>query len=186
VRDQALRRVGELPRKQVIGALYGLFAQKNWKIRWVAAELVLKTSESQHLAEFMNKLGSVHNMAITEPIRYGKLIAGVPGTPPARDVIKGYLTGQHPAPVRLTALGYYLDQGTRDQLKLVEPFHADSTPVPECVKDAEGCEWQCEIAAGGEQLVKPVKTIGDFVEYCVKPAMQARTTVESTAQTAKN
>lgn len=186
VRDQALRRVGELPRKQVIGALYGLFTQKNWKIRWVAAELVLRTSESQHLAEFMNKLGSVRNMAITEPIRYGKLIAGVPGTPPARDVIKGYLTGQHSAPVRLTALGYYLDQGTRAQLKLVEPFQADSTPVPECVKDAEGCEWQCEIASGGEQLVKPVKTIGDFVEYCVKPAMQARATVESAAQTAKN
>jgi hypothetical protein len=186
VRDQALRRVGELPRKQVIGALYGLFAQKNWKIRWVAAELVLKTSESQHLAEFMSKLGSVRNMAITEPIRYGKLIAGVQGTPPARDVIKGYLSAQSPAPVRLTALGYYLDQGTRDQLQLVEPFQTDTTRVPECVKDAEGCEWQCEIAAGGEQLVKPVKTIGDFVEYCVKPAMMARTTAEAAAQTAKN
>jgi hypothetical protein len=186
VRDQALRRVGELPRKQVIGSLYGLFAQKNWKIRWVAAELVLKTSESQHLPEFMSKLGGVHNMAITEPLRYGKLIAGVQGTPPARDVIKAYLAPQYPAPVRLTALGFYLDQGTREQLPLVEPFASDSTHVPECVKDAEGCEWQCEIAAGGEQLVKPVKTIGDFVEYCVKPAMQARTTSESAAQTAKN
>jgi len=186
VRDQALRRVGELPRKQVIGALYGLFAQRNWKIRWVAAELVLKTSESQHLAEFMTKLGSVRNMAITEPIRYGKLIANVQGMPPARDVIKGYLAAQYSAPVRLTALGYYLDQGTRDQLNLVEPFHADATRVPECVKDAEGCEWQCEIAAAGEQVVKPVKTIGDFVEFCVKPAMQARATVEAATQEAKN
>jgi hypothetical protein len=88
--------------------------------------------------------------------------------------------------VRLTALGYYLDQGTRDQLNLVEPFHADATRVPECVKDAEGCEWQCEIAAAGEQVVKPVKTIGDFVEFCVKPAMQARATVEAATQEAKN
>ena len=186
VRDQALRRVGELPRKQVIAALYGLFAQRNWKIRWVAAELVLKTSESQHLAEFMTKLGSVRNMAITEPIRYGKLIANVPGVPPARDVIKGYLATQYPAPVRLTALGYYLDQGTRDQLSLIEPFHADATHVPECVKGADGCEWQCEIAAGGEQVVKPVQTIGDFVEFCVKPAMQARASAEASTQEAKN
>jgi len=34
VRDQAFRRVGELPRKQVIDALYALFSQKNWKVRW--------------------------------------------------------------------------------------------------------------------------------------------------------
>jgi hypothetical protein len=186
VRDQALRRVGELPRKQVIGALYGLFAQRNWKIRWVAAELVLKTSESQHIAEFMSKLGAARNMAITEPIRYGKLIAGVPGTPPARDVIKGYLAASQPAPVRLTALGYYLDQGTRADLPLVTPFEADATRVPECMKDAEGCEWQCEIATAGEQEVKPVKTIGDFVQFCVKPAMQARATAEVVQQQAKN
>ena len=186
VRDQALRRVGELPRKQVIDALYGLFGNKNWKIRWVAAELVLRTSESQHVAEFMSKLGSVRNMAITEPLRYGKLIAGVPGTPPARDVIKPYTAAQHPAPVRLTALGYYLDQGTRAELPLVEPFANDTTRVPECLKDAEGCEWQCEITAAGEQVVKPVKTIGDFVQYCVKPAMQARATAEAVQQKAQN
>jgi hypothetical protein len=88
--------------------------------------------------------------------------------------------------LRLTALGYYLDQGTRDQLSLVEPFAADSMRVPECVKDAEGCEWQCEIASGEEQLVKPVRTIGDFVQYCVKPAMQQRGKSDSDAKTAKN
>ena len=186
VRDQALRRAGELPRKQVIGPLYGLFAQKNWKIRWVAAELVLRTSESQHLPEFMSKLGSAKNMAITEPLRYGKLIASVPGKPPVAEVMKGYLAAQYPAPVRLTALGYYLDQGTRDQLNIVEPLASDATRVPECVKDAEGCEWQCEIAASGEQVVKPVKTVGEFVEYCVKPAMQARATAEAVTREAKN
>jgi hypothetical protein len=186
VRDQALRRVGELPRKQIIGALYSLFGQRNWKIRWVAAELVLKTSEAQHLAEFMSKLGSVRNMAITEPIRYGKLIANLPGTPAASELVKAYAAPQYSAPVRLTALGYYLDQGTRGQLSLVEPFAADSTRVPECAKDADGCEWQCEIASGEEQVVKPVRTIGDFVQYCVKPAMQQRTFGDSDTKTAKN
>ena len=186
VRDQALRRVGELPRKQIVNALYALFGQKNWKIRWVAAELVLKTSEAQHLPEFMSKLGSVRNMAITEPIRYGKLIANLPGTPGASELVKPYVASQYSAPVRLTALGYYLDQGTREQLSLVEPFAADSMRVPECAKNAEGCEWQCEIAAGEEQLVKPVRTIGDFVQYCVKPAMQQRAKGDSDAKTAKN
>jgi len=186
VRDQALRRVGELPRKQIVGALYALFGQKNWKIRWVAAELVLKTSEAQHLPEFMTKLGTVRNMAITEPIRYGKLIANLPGTPGASELVKPYAASQYSAPVRLTALGYYLDQGTRDQLSLVEPFAADSMRVPECVKDAEGCEWQCEIASGEEQVVKPVRTIGDFVQYCVKPAMQQRGKGDADSKTAKN
>lgn len=174
VRDQALRRVGELPRKQVIDSLYALFSHKNWKVRWVAAELVLKTSEVQHLAEFMGKLGSVRNMAITEPIRYGKLIAALPGAPPVAQVIAGYTAPQHPTPVRLTALGYYLDQGTKDQLPLVHPFAQDTGKVPECIKDSEGCEWRCEIAAENEQVVKPVQTVGDFVQYCVEPAMAKR------------
>jgi hypothetical protein len=187
VRDQALRRVGELPRKQVISALYDLFAHKNWKVRWVAAELVLKTSEVQHLPEFMSKLGGVREMAITEPLRYGTLIAAIPGTPPVSEVIGPYATAQYPTPVRLTALGYYLDQGTKDQLSLVDPYATDSARVPECAKDAEGCEWRCEIVTAGEQVVKPVQTVGDFVEYCVKPAMSQRSTLAGSAdETAKN
>jgi hypothetical protein len=174
VRDQALRRVGELPRKQVIDSLYALFSHKNWKVRWVAAELVLKTSEVQHLEEFMSKLGSVRNMAITEPIRYGKLIAALPGTPAVAQVIAPYATSKNPAPVRLTALGYYLDQGTKEQLPAVMAYAKDDARVPECAKDSDGCEWRCEIEAGGEQVVKPVQTIGDFVEYCVEPAMSKR------------
>ena len=174
VRDQALRRVGELPRKQVIDSLYALFGHKNWKVRWVAAELVLKTSEVQHLPEFMSKLGSIKNMAITEPIRYGKLIAALPGTPPVAKAIGAYATPQNPTPVRLTALAYYLEQGTKDQLPSIAGYAKDSARVPECAKDSEGCEWRCEIAAGGEQVVKPVQTIGDFVEYCVVPAISQR------------
>lgn len=177
VRDQALRRVGELPRKQIVDALYALFAHKNWKVRWVAAELVLKTSETQHLPEFMSKLGTVRNMAITEPMRYGKLIGALPGVPPARDAIAAYMAPHYPVPVRLSALGYYFENGVRDQLPLVEPHAKDTTRAPECVKDAEGCEWECEISAGGEQVVKPVQTVGDFVEYCVKPAMQQRSSL---------
>jgi hypothetical protein len=174
VRDQALRRVGELPRQQIIGPLYALFANKNWKVRWVAAGIVLQHSEVQHLAEFMSKLGNIKSMGFAEPTSYGKLIASLPGTPPPSTVIGAYAATTQPVPVRLTALAFYLDQGTREQLALIEPYHADPTRVPECAKNIDGCEWSCEITVNGEQVVKPVQTVGDFVEYCVKPAMQQR------------
>jgi hypothetical protein len=187
VRDQALRRVGELPRKQVIEPLYALFSSKNWKVRWVAAELVLKMSEASQLNEFMAQLGTVREMAITEPIRYGKLIAGLPGAPLVRDAIGAYAAAGQPAPVRLTALGYYLDQGTRDHLAALERMAMDTTRVPECAQNAEGCEWRCEIASDGQQVVKPVQTVGEFVQYCVKPAILARATVDTlSVTTAKN
>jgi hypothetical protein len=174
VRDQALRRVGELPRALVIDRLYALFGNPNWKVRWVAAELVLKLSQAPHLAEFMSKLAGVRNLAITEPMRYGELLAQLPGSPPVRESIAAFATAQQPIPVRLTALGYYLDQGTRDQLRLVESYATDRSRIPACAKGAEGCAWECEVAEAGQQVVKPVQTLGDFVEYCVKPAMQRR------------
>jgi hypothetical protein len=187
VRDQALRRVGELPRKQVIGPLYGLFSSRNWKVRWVAAELILKMSEASQLAEFMSKLGAARDMAITEPIRYGKLIAGLPGTPPVRDLIAPYAATGQPTPVRLTALGYYLEQGTEGQLATLEPMLTDATRVPECAKNAEGCEWRCEIVSDGQHVVKPVQSLGEFVQYCVKPAILARAAADAAAaKTAKN
>ena len=49
VRDLALRRIGEMPQKNVIARLFGLFDHPNWKVRWVAAELALK-NERQHSA----------------------------------------------------------------------------------------------------------------------------------------
>ncbi len=187
VRDQALRRVGELPRKQVVDALYAMFSHKNWKVRWVAAELVLKMSETAHLAEFMSKLGSVRQMAITEPIRYGKLIAALPGTPPARELVGAYAAVGQPVPVRLTALGYYLEHGTQADLAALERQASDTARVPECAKNAEGCEWRCEIASGGQQVVKPVQTLADFMLYCVKPAIMERAAADAAAQkTAKN
>jgi hypothetical protein len=187
VRDQAFRRIGELPRKLVIDSLYALFPQKNWKVRWVAAELVLKMSEAAHLAEFMGKLGNVREMAITEPIRYGKLIAGLPGAPAVREAIAPFTAASQPAAVRVTALGYYLDQGTGAQLASLEPLTLDKTRVPECAKGADGCEWRCEIASEGQQLVKTVQTLGDFVQYCVKPAIIDRDKAHAAAaKTAKN
>jgi hypothetical protein len=187
VREMALRRVGELPRKQVVDALYALFANKNWKVRWVAAELVLKMSEVPQLDEFMGKLGALREMAITEPIRYGKLIAGLPGAPPVRELIEKYAAPTRPTPVRLTALAYYLDQGTRADLAALDAHAADGARVPECAKGAEGCEWRCEVNSDGQRVIKPVQTVGEFVQYCVKPAIMERLSPDaSEVKSAKN
>src|SRR5678816_2388836 len=42
VRDVALSRVAEFPRAVVVERLYSLFSTPTWKVRWVAAELILK------------------------------------------------------------------------------------------------------------------------------------------------
>lgn len=184
VRDQALRRVGELPRKQVAESLYGLFAHANWKVRWVAAELILRMSDTSHVDEFMGKLARLREMAITEPIRYGKLIASLTGKPAPRELMQGYAARGTPVAARLTALGYYLDQGTREDLPMLEAFAPDSSRVPSCAKGAEGCEWTCEVESGGQQVAKTVQTVGEFVQFCVVPAISARAAPEKSPEDA--
>lgn len=176
VRDLALRRVGELPRAQVVGNLYALFGNENWKIRWVAAELVLKMSEIKDLPEFMSNLGKARNMAITEPIRYGRLIGGLKGQAPIAPVVEPYAAATRGAPVRLSALGYFLELGTKDQVPLVARYAGDATPVPGCAKDAKDCEWKCEVGADDKRELKQIATVGQFVQFCVQPAMEKRTT----------
>ena len=164
VRDQALRRVGELPREMVIQKLYGLFGHDNWKVRWLAAELILQMSEAKHIDEFMDQLGKVKHMSLTEPLRYGKLLGQLKGA--SAESLKPYLSSKHPATVRVSALGHYYEAGTPAVLSEVEPYAADREKVPACAKDAKDCEWKC----GGQDIT----TIGEYVTHCIKPAMQAR------------
>lgn len=175
VRDVALRRVGELPRKQVIGKLYDLFSNDNWKIRWVSAELVLKMSDTSHLSEFMGKLAGVRHMAITEPLRYGALFGEMKGKEPPATAIEKFVGRDQAVPVRLAALGYYYEWGTKNQVGKVEPHVGDRSRVPECKKEGGDCEWKCAIGEGKSQEVKEIGTVGEYVQYCVKPAMEKRT-----------
>lgn len=173
VRDVALRRVGELPRKLVVGKLYTLFSNDNWKIRWVAAELVLKMSDTSHLGEFMGKIAPLKSMAITEPLRYGALIGLMKGN--ARESVKKYSGRDHATSVRLTALGYYYDNGVKSEISSLEPYSEDRSKVPGCKEGAEDCEWKCAVGEGKSQEVKEIKTLGEFVSFCLKPAMEKRT-----------
>ena len=174
VRDIALRRVGELPRKQVVERLYGLFSNDNWKIRWVAAELVLKMSDTSQLDEFMGKLASVRHMALTEPLRYGALIGEMKGKDKPESSVRRLLGRDQAVPVRLSALGFYYEWGGKPDLSKIEGLMSDRAKVPSCSEGAEDCEWQCGVGEGKSQELKEIKTVGDFAQYCVKPAMEKR------------
>jgi len=172
VRDAALQRVGELPRALVIDKLYDLFKDANWKVRQVAAQLVLKMSETPQLPEFFSKLGQAENMAITEPLRYGALLASMKGTPSPAEVAEKYAGPGHPVQDRLVALGYFYNVGTTADVAKISSYASDHTATPKCKADAKDCDWKCEVQTGKGTETKEVTTLGDFVEHCVKPAME--------------
>ncbi len=185
LRDQVLRRVGEMPRKLVVNKLYELFKNDNWKIRWVAAELVLKMSDTSQVGEFMTKLGRVKGMAITEPLRYGALIGGMKGPKTPEQVAARYAAPGHAVQARLSALGYYYNDGTKEDLSKVQRYESDRTKVPQCNEDAEDCAWQCTITQGKSQETKDISTVGDFVRYCVEPQMKKNKKAEKKADKKK-
>jgi hypothetical protein len=175
VRDAALRRVGEMPRKVVVDRLFVMFESKEWKVRWVAAELILNMSDSSQIDEFMTHLGKTKGMSITEPLRYGKLIGGlkkVKVDPVA--ALDKYADNQYPVGVRLSALGYYYEGGTKADMPKVDRYASDTTKVPECLPNEKECEWKCTVEADGKQDEKTVATVGEFVTFCVKPALDKR------------
>jgi hypothetical protein len=175
VRDVALQRTAEFPRAVVVERLYALFASPAWKVRWVAAELILKMSDTSQLTEFMEKIGKAEGMAITEPLRYGSLIGDMKGVRKPVDVIAPFLGGSHAVPARLTALGYYYEKGTKNDIGKLSNLEGDRAKTPTCAKDADGCEWKCEVAGEGKRETKDIGTVGEFFNYCVKPAMEKRT-----------
>lgn len=174
LRDVAFARLGEFPRQMILGKLYELFKNENWKVRWVAAELILKTSDTSELPQFFAKLGQADGFAITEPLRYGALIAAMKGTPPPAQIVDKYATGAHPVQVRMTAIGYYFETGTKADLPKIEPYAADRAKAPACKEGAKECEWKCEVGPADKRETKEISTLGDFVTYCVKPAMEGR------------
>ncbi len=172
IRDVALRRVGEMPRKLVVSRLYDLFTNDNWKIRWVAADLVLKMSDASQIGEFMQKLCRADHQSLAEPTQYGQRMSEMKGKPEQQ--VDGYLSSGHCVQDRLAALGYYYSAGTKQDLSKVTPYENDRQKTPQCKDDAQGCEWKCAVGEGKDQQVKDVSTVGEFVQYCVEPAMKKR------------
>ena len=175
VRDLALRRVGEMPRKNVINRLFGLFDHPNWKVRWVAAELVLKMSDSTQLAEFMARIGDVKHMALAEPLRYGELLDEIKGPQKAVAFVPGYTEPHNKVPVRLTALSWYFHDGTAKDIDSLKRWASDKAAAPKCAADAKDCEWKCEAQTpDGKSETRDIAKVGDFVLYCVIPEIERR------------
>jgi hypothetical protein len=173
MRDVASRRVGELSREQVSERLYSLFDHKRWQLRWTVASLLLKMTEEKQMDEFMGKLGAVKHMAITEPLSYGKLLGEVKGGKP-EELSAKFSAKSYPAPVRLSALGYYYEGGTKNDLPKLEAFKNDPQMVPDCPEDAQQCAWTCTIQGAKGPEAKEVTTVGEFVTYCVIPGLEKR------------
>lgn len=175
VREAALLRVSEFPRPVVVQRLYSLFDNPNWKVRWVAAELLLRMSDTSQLPEFFERVSKANHMALTEPLRYGALIGEMKGSTKPADAVQPYLASSKPVQARLTALGYYYEKGTKADLAKLSGLASDNTKTPTCAENAEGCEWKCAITTSdGKRETKDITTLGEFFEYCVKPAVEKR------------
>lgn len=173
IRDVAARRVGELSRDQVAERLYALFDHDRWQLRATVASLLLKMTSADEMDEFMGKLGKVRRMALSEPLTYGPLLGEISGADPTA-LVEKYSAKGEPVAVRLSALGYYYSKGTKADLAKIEPLKADKQKAPTCPKDAQQCAWTCTVPGEKAGVVKDVKTVGQFVEYCLVPSMSSR------------
>ena len=180
VLDQAFKRLGELPREQVVDKLYDLFKTDKWKVRRAAAMTVLKMSTVKNIDEFMGKLpegGAAKGFAMPEALAYGAGLGDLKEGKPVDAVRKWFNSGG--ATARATALAYYFSFGTAADLPQVTPFEGDGSKVPVCDTDPD-CKWSCEVAKEGskdpakDREAKDIKTVGDFVKYCVEPEMKSK------------
>lgn len=177
VRDLAFNRLGELPKEIVVPKMYALFdSPKNWKTRWVAGSLVLRTLNTKGLNEFMARLpkGAGQKMGMTEPISFGGLIQKmeVPtGGPKPRDAILPYLRSGELGP-KLVALGFFYG-GKKADVSLIQPHENDAQAVPRC-DPADECGWSCDVPKSGseEKETKEIRTVGEFAKFCIVPSME--------------
>ena len=179
VLDQAFRRVGELPRELVVDKLYEIFKTDKWKIRRAAAGTVLKMSTAKHIDEFMGKLpgSSAKGFAMGEALAYGASLGDLKEGKPIDGLKKYFSSGT--AAQRTTALGYWFSFGTSADVAGLASYEGDRTDAPVCETDPD-CKWACEVPKEGakdpakERESKDIKTVGDFVRFCVEPAMRER------------
>jgi hypothetical protein len=166
VRATAFRRLAEFPRDKIAADLYGLFQSNEWSVRWGAACLLLEMSTTEQLPEFMDHLNKVEHQSLTEPLSYGRMLSGMKGERKPADLADSYSSSSTDVPALLTALGYYYVFGTPDDLTKLSRLGKDRRKVPGCAENAKDCEWTC-----GDQAVK---TVGDMLQHCVKPAILSR------------
>ena len=175
VRDLSFARLGELPKKEVEKKLYSLFDNKRWKIRWVSAQVLLRSLDAAQVEEFLGHLpaSAATPMGMGEAFTYGDLLRkiepkGAKAEKPI-DVLKRHLPAGHMG-ARLAAFGAFYE-GKKSDVALLEPFKGDKMPVSKCA-EADECGWVCDFPAGDPKAEsKTIATVGDFVTFCVIPSM---------------
>ncbi len=181
VLDLAFRRIGEMPRDKVVDRLYEAMKSDKWKVRRAAGTIVLKMSTLKHLGEFMGKLPEkdAKGFSMGEATTYGSWMGDLKEGKP-NDELKKYLGPDQGAAVRTTALGFYLINGTPDDIATVSAYEGDSAPVP-----AE-CKFACYVpkdpAKPDDKELKDIKTIGEFVKLCVVPGIKDREEAKKAAE----
>ncbi|WP_156865164.1 hypothetical protein [Pajaroellobacter abortibovis] len=176
VRDLAFVRLGEFPKEMIVPRLYSdFFPMKNWKLRWLAGSLILKSISVSELPEFFNKLpvSASTKIGMSEPLTYGAAIAKMEAVPHAatpRDIVLAHMN-DHSLGAKLTAMGFFY-HGKKSDLSILQPYGEKRDPLPKC-GPADECGWVCEIPKPGseETEAKPLSTVGDFVRYCIVPSI---------------
>lgn len=188
VLDQAFRRLGEMPRELVVDKLYELFRTEKWKVRRAAAGTVLKMSTVKHVDEFMSKLpdGS-RDFAMAEALSYGASIGDLKDGKPLEAITKYFTSGS--AAVRASALSYFFTHGTAEHLSILEPLKNEAARAPSCDRDPE-CKWVCDVPKAGasdpkERESKEIKTLGEFVQHCIVPAVKERAAAKTASKDEK-
>ncbi|HEY2511353.1 MAG TPA: hypothetical protein VGI39_10875, partial [Polyangiaceae bacterium] len=173
VRDVAFQRLGELPKEIIVPKLYTLFESRKWKVRWVAATMVLKTLGSKDVPDFMRHLPASPastKMGMSEFMSYGGIILKMDK---GKDLINGYL-GAKDGTSKLVALGAFYG-GSKGDLGRIVPLEGDNGAVSKCDKDDE-CGWSCEVPKPGSQDTesKTIATVGDFARFCIAPSLTGK------------
>jgi hypothetical protein len=179
VRDVAFARMGEFSKEQIVPKLYSLFEPKKWKTRWVASEKVLATMTPKDIPGFLARLPKTPavKMGMTEPLTWGgamKKMEVPSGEPKPRDILLPYLGSKEFGP-RMTAFGFFWE-GKKEDRHFVQSYSEDNMPLPKCEKEDE-CSWKCDIPKAGakdpkETEEKELKTVGEFVKFCLIPSME--------------
>jgi hypothetical protein len=184
VKHGAMLRITAYPPDQATRAYYELFDNPNWKVRYDGAmriiDLMHKVGDKTKTTpkEFLAKLprDEKTKMALGEPSAYGSALAQLQPELKAKEAIDDALRGK-PFGAMMTALGWYYAKGTKEDLTgVLEKHEKDKTPVPKCKEDEE-CGWEkpgCPVPKGSDVEYKPINTVGDYVQFCVKPEIEKR------------
>ncbi len=172
VAQVAFRRIKEMPRDKVKNGLYAFFEIENWKIRRLAGATILAMSTVKHIDEFLDQLDkkATKNFNLAEAVTYGAHLGGLKEGSPLEKLKPRMAKGK--AQSRLSALGYWYDFGIKKDMDQLKPFLEDKQKVPKCESDG-GCDWICIIGKGKAQKKMEIKTVGDYVQYCLAPKVEA-------------